>query len=131
MTMKEKSGKITPNGVILEEHEYATVLFLTEQGYDVELIKPSPIEGTKSPDIKMDGVVWEMKSPIGKGKWVIKNIMQKASHQSENVIIDLRRSRQYPQEKYINEAKQRFESITRLKRLKIIGKRCFFFEMEK
>lgn len=129
--MKTNAGKITPNGVILEEHEYATVLFLTEQGYDVELIRASTIEGTKSPDIKMSGFVWEMKSPIGKGKWVIKNIMQKASHQSENVIIDLRRLKQYPQEKYINEAKQRFESITRLKRLKIIGKGKIFLEMEK
>ena len=101
--MGERAGKITPNGVILEKHEYETVLFLTDHGFDVELIRASVIEGTKSPDIKMLGLVWEMKSPIGNGKWVIKNIMQKASHQCENVIIDLRRLKQYPQEKYLNE----------------------------
>ncbi|MBR1629218.1 MAG: hypothetical protein IJ679_08155 [Lachnospiraceae bacterium] len=72
-----------------------------------------------------------MKSPTGKGKWVIKNIMQKASHQSEYVIMDLRRLKEYPQEKYIKEVKQRFVSITRLKRLKIIGKGGFFLEIEK
>ena len=129
--MEKKTGKIIPNGVYLQDHEYETILFLTEQGFDIELIPASLEEKTKSADILMNGLVWEMKSPHGSGKWVIKNIMQKASHQSENVIIDIRRLKQAPQERYINEVKQRFESISRLKRLKIIGKRNYFLEVEK
>lgn len=129
--MRRKTGTITPNGIKLEEHEYDTVLFLTEQGFDVELIPPSTEKGSKTPDIRMDGYVWEMKSPIGKGKWVIKNIMQKASHQSENVIIDLRRLKKFPQDKYINEVEQRFESITRLKHIKIIARGRKMIEKEK
>ena len=129
--MTKKTGKIIPNGVYLQDHEYETILFLTEQGFDVELIPVSLEENTKSADILMSGLVWEMKSPHGNGKWVIKNILQKASHQSENVIIDIRRLKQYPQEKYINEVKQRFASISRLQRLKIIGKRNIFLEIEK
>ena len=127
----ENTGILKPNGVILEEHEYATVLVLTQYGYDVELLSASPEKGSKSPDILMNGLYWEMKSPQGKGKWVIKNIMQKASHQAENLIIDLRRLKQLPQEKYINEVLQRFEAIKRFKRLKIIGKGKIFLEIEK
>ncbi len=129
--MAKKSGKIIPNGVYLQDHEYETVLFLTEQGYDVELIAPSDIMGEKTPDILMNGYRWEMKSPKGKGKWTIKNIMQKASRQSENIVIDIRRLKQFPQEKYISEIEQRFELTKRFKRLMIIGKGNFFREIIK
>jgi len=42
-------------------------------------------------DIILQGVPWEMKSPVEAGKYTIKNIVQNASHQSVNIIIDLRR----------------------------------------
>lgn len=38
MSNKSK-GKIIPNGVVLEAHELATVVFFTELGHDVELNK--------------------------------------------------------------------------------------------
>ena len=61
----DSNGKITPNGVSLEKHEYATVLLLTEMGYDVELVPRSTREGEHTPDIIIDNVKWEMKSPTG------------------------------------------------------------------
>ena len=64
-------GIITPNGVVLQEHESATVVFLTDLGYDIELIPRSQTEGVHKPDIIMDGLMWEMKAPKGDGKWVI------------------------------------------------------------
>ena len=48
-----------------------------------------------------------------------------------NVIIDLRRLKKFPQDKYINEVEQRFESITRLKHIKIIAKGRKMIEKEK
>ena len=72
-------GTITPNGVVLETHEMATVVFLTEMGYDIELIPKSNIKGIHTPDIRMSGREWEMKSPKGEGKWLIKNTFQAAS----------------------------------------------------
>ena len=36
--LRMKKGKIIPNGVILEKHEYKTILLFTEMGSDVELI---------------------------------------------------------------------------------------------
>lgn len=60
-------------------------------------------------------------SPKGEGKWVIKNIVQKAQKQSENIIIDLRRTK-LPQEKCINELHMHFRLSKRIKRMKIITK---------
>ena len=117
-----KKGTIITNGIILQDHEKATVQLLIENGYDVVLIKPSTTQGSKTPDILIDGIPWEMKSPVGKGKWTIKNIMQKASHQCENIIIDLRRLDHFPQEKYVDEVKKHFQMTKRFKRLKIAVK---------
>ena len=113
-------GKLNDNGVTLMSHELDTVRFLLDHGYDVELVIKSNIERTTSPDIIMESVPWEIKSPIGSGKWVIKNIMQKAAHQSENLIIDLRRMDKQQQKKRVQEVKSRFELSRRFRRLKII-----------
>ena len=100
---------------------YATVLLLTEKGFDVELIPKSNVEGVHNPDIRMQGLLWEIKSPVGSGKYVLKNILHKASHQSENVIIDLRRCK-LPNDKCVNELEFHFSHISRLRRMKIITK---------
>ena len=86
-----KTGKILPNGVSLEKHEYDTVLYLTNLGYDVELVRPSNIPNTKSPDSYMCGKAWEMKSPAGKSSRTLEHAFKRATRQSENIILDLRR----------------------------------------
>ena len=130
MPNKSSKGKITPNGVILESHELATVVFFTELGHDVELIPRSNIEGLHLPDIIMDVFKWEIKAPKGEGKWVIKNTVQKAKHQSENIIIDLRRIK-LPQEKCISELNNHFKLAKRIKRMIIITKGGKMLELTK
>ena len=116
-----KKGKITPNGVVLRTHENATAVFLTEQGFDIELIPASNIEGIHTPDIKMNGLEWEMKAPIGEGKYLMSNTVQKAVKQSNNVIIDLRHTKRH-QTKCIRELEREFSKSSSLKRLKVIAK---------
>ena len=81
-------GKITPNGVLLEVHENATVIYMTEQGFDVELIPPSQLKGKRTPDIRMNGLEWEMKAPVGKSTNTIKRAFKSAVRQSGNIIFD-------------------------------------------
>ncbi len=114
-------GNLIQNGVHLEEHEYKTVKYLLEMGCNIELIPPVQVKGMNTPDIQIDGVVWEMKSPTGGGKHTIKHNIQNAKHQSRNVIIDLRRCKLL-EEQAIKEAKHHFELSKRLRKLKIITK---------
>jgi len=116
-----KKGKITPNGVVLRDHENATAVLLTEQGFDVELIPISNIEGVHTPDIKMSGLEWEMKAPIGEGNQLMENTIQRALRQSQNIIIDLRHTKRH-QTKCLKELEKQFKSKRSLKRLKIITK---------
>lgn len=114
-----KEGHLIQNGVHLHEHEFQTVKVLLDNGYDVELITPSLIEGVKTPDIMLQGVQWEMKSPSGKGRRTIQNIMQTASCQSANIIIDLQRSK-LPEQAAIKDVERQFRYSKRIKRVKII-----------
>lgn len=116
-----KKGKITPNGVVLKTHENATAVFLTEQGLNVNLIPKSNIEGVHTPDLKMDGLEWEMKAPIGEGNQLMKNTIQRALKQSPNIVIDLRRVKR-PQIKCIRELEREFHNSKSMKRLKIIAR---------
>lgn len=114
-------GRLTQNNVHLEEHEYKTVKFLLEQGYDIELIPPSRIKNLRMPDLMHMGLPWEMKAPLGDSKHTIKNIVQNASQQSANIIIDLRRCKT-DDNTAINKILHYFELSKRLRRIIIISK---------
>jgi hypothetical protein len=107
--------------VVLEKHEMATVVFLTNLGLDVELVPPSGTKGASTPDIKINGVPWEMKSPRGQGRWLIENTLQKAVKQSHNVIVDLRRIKIH-QTKCLQELEKQFYHSRGLIRLRVITK---------
>ncbi len=48
---------------------------------------------SRTPDIAIAGVEWEIKSPTGKSKHTIETQLKRASKQANNVIIDARRCR--------------------------------------
>ena len=126
----KKKGKITPNGVVLKTHENATAVFLTEQGFDVELIPASNIEGVHTPDIKMDGLKWEMKAPLGEGNQLMENTIQRALRQSQNIIIDLRHTKRH-KTKCLRELEKQFLNKKGIKRLKVITKSGKTLDFEK
>ena len=112
-------GTLKTNGVHLEKHEYETVKLLLMNGHNVELIPTSQVKGMRTPDISINGVLWEIKAPTGNGKNTIKHTLQNASHQSNNVIVDLRRCK-LNQDQAIKELEQRFNLSKRIRRMKII-----------
>ena len=125
-----KEGKLTQNGVHLKAHEYSTVKLLLENGYDVELIPTSGIKGLRMPDIMLQGVPWEMKSPQGDGKRTIMNTIQNASHQSTNIIVDLRRCK-LREDLALKELQWHFKLSKRIRRLKVITKDEKILDIEK
>ena len=57
---------------------------------DVEFI---PRSNQKTPDFWICGTTWELKSPTGKGKRNIERQLQSGQKQSQNIILDARRSK--------------------------------------
>lgn len=95
----ERLGKLTIRyGRYPEAHELKTTEIFIKQGFDVEFLPESKIKHQKSADILMNGQLWELKSPIGKGKRTIEKTFEKASKQCNNLILDFRRCPIHTQE---------------------------------
>jgi hypothetical protein len=125
-----KPGKITPNGVVLQNHENATVVFLTEQGYNVTLLPPQQLKGVHTPDVRISGLDWEIKCPTGKSANTIKRAFKTALRQSCNIIFDLRNSKA-PDKINITKLQKEFSDIKSAKRLMTISKSKKLIDFDK
>lgn len=125
-----KQGKITPNGVVLHIHENATVVFLTQQGFDVELLPPVQQKGARTPDIKMNSLKWEIKCPVGTSANTIKRAFKTALRQSQNIIFDLRGSKMTDRVN-ISKLEKEFKDIKSARNLLIITKKRQLLDFHK
>lgn len=116
--------------MVLSTHENRTVVFLTQQGFDVELLPPIQIKGTRTPDIKMLGFEWEMKGSRSNGKYTIEHSFRSALKQSPYIIFDIRSSKT-PQNKCITEIERRFNDFKKVKRVMIITKKEELLDFDK
>jgi hypothetical protein len=72
-----------------KDHELSAALLLAYHfKSDVTFLRP---KYARTPDVDIDGVKWEIKSPMGNGKRTIDNNFNEARKQSKNIVIDLRR----------------------------------------
>ena len=104
-----------------EKHEFEAAKFFADRGKDIVFIKPSDIPGVHTPDIKMDGVEWELKCPQGDSKRTIEQNFRKAMKQSQYIIFDLRRIK-VSEKLCLAQLKEFFDTKKRVKRLLIIRK---------
>lgn len=90
--MSNRTGEIIiKSGIDVWEHERRTAQALANAGYTVSFIKRSEEEHVRTPDVVIDGVLWEMKSPISNRLPKIQKTLRQAIHQSPNVIYDSQR----------------------------------------
>lgn len=73
----------------LRFHEMNVILILLAY-FNADIICIHPGVG-KTPDLRVKGVEWEIKSPQGNGAKTIENILKKAAKQSNNIILDFSR----------------------------------------
>jgi hypothetical protein len=113
-----------------KEHELDTAQFFNKLGKDVEFLTPNRTKGIKNPDIKIDGVLWEIKSPNNDGKHTIEHIFRKALKQSKNIIFDLRRTKM-SNDKCVSQIIKHFTLIRGIGRLLIITKSNKLLDIKK
>ncbi len=68
-----------------------TARAIADAGYDVEFAHRMWGNRVTSPDVVINGVVWEMKSPQASDRKAIERNLRKASKQSQNIIFDSQR----------------------------------------
>ena len=121
--MTEKIGRIDISQLNTppEKHEFETAKFFADRGKDVVFLQPSDIPNLHTPDIKMDGIEWEIKCPQGSGKRTIEKNMVKAEAQSSYIILDLRWIK-IAERQCLSQIKRNFESKSKIKRVLVITK---------
>lgn len=104
-----------------QRHEFETAKYFAALGKNVSFICPSDIKGTHTPDIRMDGVDWEIKCPTGSSKRTIERNFRNAVSQSRYIIFDLRKIK-VPESLCLSQLDREFHARTYLKRLLVIKK---------
>lgn len=121
--MSKRIGTIiAPPGAIPDVHEKRAADFLAvERGVDITFLVPNRVAGQRTPDVEMNGLLWEIKVPKGKGSRTIENTIRQASKQSPNVIIDLRRmDGRMPTDRFIAEIERQFTQNRSIKNAIVI-----------
>lgn len=113
----EETGKSKPRS-----HEEIIAKFLANYfESDIVFLRR---RASKTPDLYVlkTNTRWELKSPIGGSKYTIQNNLRDIEEQSENVILDLTRSK-FSDIQGISRTKEFFrKERSRIKRLKVILK---------
>ena len=121
MKKRPRPGKIILNGIKLEPHELATLTFLSNLGEDIEIIPPTLTPHTKNADLIMNGLTWEMKSPLINSKRAIERIFYRSTQQANNIIFDLRRIKNSETD-IIDQLTKLFQATRKARNLLIITK---------
>lgn len=87
----------------------------------VKFLKPNRAKSARTPDILIDGVPWEIKSPKSNGSRTMEHAVRSASKQAGNIIIDLRQS-QLNTNRAISQIKFHSLKRTNIKRLIVVTK---------
>lgn len=120
MNSSKKGHIIIPASVTPWPHELRVAKILAMAGFAVEFLPPARI---KTADIKLNGVEFEIKSPITQNpKKIIRNI-KRALQQSPNVILDASRIKGMRDDTLRKLLASRAKGQKTLKKLLLITKR--------
>ena len=121
--MKNSKDLITmATGASPSADEIAAVNFLAKKLREpIRFIKASRIHGSRTPDIEMNGLKWEIKTPTKAKENTLDHAMKRGLKQSKNLIFDLRKMRSTG-EKALHKLLKEFEKTKEWKRLIIITK---------
>ena len=111
-----------PNAAVWP-HELSTAKALANAGHTVEFRANENIEFVKSPDILIDGEIWEMKSPTSAKLVAVERNLKKAYHQSKNIVFDSQRMGRLPDKSVQRELVKQFQLTKSIKRLLFVNRK--------
>lgn len=128
--LKSQFSVIIPNNVypVPNKHELSAARILA--GYLKSDVICQPRANHKTPDFFCAGLYWELKSPIGTGKYNIQHALRSAAKQSSNIILDARFSKLHIL-KIKSELNYQFRKSNDIKRLLLIDKQRNIIDFSK
>ena len=91
--MAKSRGRVTvPASANIWPHELRCAKAIASAGHCVEFLARMEGYKVKTPDLVVDGVMWELKSPETSNLKSLQRVLRRAGSQSRNVIIDTTRA---------------------------------------
>lgn len=120
-----------PTGINVWNHEMNTARALATAGFVVEFLSAKDSKYTKSPDITMGGITWEMKSPKTDKLSAVERNLKRASRQSRNIIIDSQRMSKIHDSTIERYLFQKFKEQRVIERLLFVNRRRQIIDISK
>lgn len=121
--MPPKTGKVViPTGASVWPHELRCARTLAAAGHNIEFLTPIDGPGVKTPDLIMDNIRWEIKSPESSNPKSLQRVLRRAGAQSPNVIIDTTRATKLSDSAILRELKRLLPMTKSVRRLVVVTK---------
>ena len=115
----QKNRIILVPGRIIWPHEMRVAQILSMAGHRVEFLSEGNLP---TPDIKLDGIEYEIKSPESSNVNTLKHMIKKATYQSPNLIIDASRLKGMTEKNFMRFLVAEIKAIKQIKRMILITK---------
>ena len=86
-------------------------------------------KNNRTPDFLIGGLFWELKTPIGTGKYNLQHALRSASGQSDNIVIDARFSKMHIN-RIKSELRFQLSKANKINRLLLIDKQKAVIEIK-
>lgn len=104
-------------------HELRTAEALAAHGLTVSFLAIKDGEHRSSADVEIDGVEWEMKSPVSGSLSNVQKTLRKAAHQSSCVIYDSQRVKNLTDKQIERELRKQAQAFRSLKHVMFVTKK--------
>lgn len=122
--MNKQHGKVIIDGACeVWPHELLTAEALAKAGYIVEFIPKSNVAYNKTPDVRINGIHYEMKSPTSSHLPVVDKNVKKALSQSTHIVFDSKRMKNAKDAQVLRELEKSIATRRKLKSLIFVDKR--------
>ncbi len=108
----------------------STARALADAGYDIEFSRRTWGKRVTSPDVVINGVMWEMKSPLASDRKAIERNLRKACRQSANVVFDSQRMKGASDAEIERELRRLRRHVRAVKRLRFVNRRREVVDIE-
>lgn len=122
--MNQQKGSITiPADTSPWDHELKAAHVLAQYGYRVEFIPENTRHKAKTADILINGISYEIKSPVASKLSAVERNLKRAYHQSMNIVFDSRRMKYLPDASIQRELVKQLRLTKNIKHLLFINRK--------
>ena len=122
---------IKASGLNVWPHEQYMADVLAEAGHVVEFLPTIDQEGVYTPDVLLDGVRWEFKSPKGAKIDCVERSLKRGTKQSDKIIVSSHRVKYIPDKAIERELTRKMRANKKVTIVKFINRKHEIIDITK